>query len=118
MTTPLCWTVCNILLLACVLFLGLFGNMLFWAMPDTLPLSPIDRGKGKSLKIRKGKPMKEPFKNQWSKTAAYFSNFLSNLAVIGAGLALYDKNAQYEAWIVALVALVVGALINLTIKRG
>ena len=29
MTKPLCWTVCNILLLACVLFLGLFGNMLF-----------------------------------------------------------------------------------------
>ncbi|MBQ9980135.1 MAG: hypothetical protein IJP23_03660 [Oscillospiraceae bacterium] len=53
----------------------------------------------------------------WKKVAEYVANFLSNLAVIGIGLAIFREEKVLLSCGIALFALVVGSLITAIISR-
>lgn len=52
-----------------------------------------------------------------SRLAEYFAGFLSNLAVVGVGLALFKEEAGAWSLLAAFFALVLGAIIALA-KRS
>ena len=56
-------------------------------------------------------------KIRWKKVAEYVANFLSNLSVIGIGLAIFREERVLLSCGIALFALAVGSLITAIISR-
>ena len=55
----------------------------------------------------------------WRSVASYVASFLSNLSVVGVGLAIFREDHLYLSLGIALFSLVIGSLITITIsKRG
>lgn len=58
------------------------------------------------------------FRNpQWKEVASYIAGFLSNLSVVGIGLAIFREDHLYLSLGVALFSLVIGSLIIFIINQ-
>ena len=57
-------------------------------------------------------------KRIFAKLASYLSNFLSNLAVVGIGLAIFKADEAFSASLIAILALVLGAVITYIYEGG
>ena len=59
-------------------------------------------------------------KPEWKEVASYIASFLSNLSVVGIGLAIFREDHLYLSLGIALFSLVIGSLIIFIInqKRG
>lgn len=53
----------------------------------------------------------------WKSVASYVASFLSNLSVVGVGLAIFREDHLYLSLGIALFSLVIGSLITITINK-
>ena len=56
-------------------------------------------------------------KSHWKAVAKYMANFLSNLSVVGIGLAIFREEQSLLSCAIAFIALVAGAFITLFISK-